>query len=243
MPAIAAEHAALGRGRPPGCSPSRVGPRLRDHQADDVADDHDEDAEVEQRAAEPQQPRLVELRRAGGPAELVVPPPPDGAADAGRDERHDVRQAPPHRAARSAPVEAHRPRPRPWRGTEGSGRARRRAAAGRARPPPVRGDGPGATRTRPARAACGDRASTAAPAGAARCPAGGRTHPQPEPDVRRWPRTPGDRREAGAARARRPVLRQQLRAWATAGRAAAILHGTTGRKSGSSRPSAARGSA
>ena len=53
--------------------PDRAGPGLRDHQADDVAEDHHQDAEMEHRAADPQQPCLVELRRAGGPAELVVP--------------------------------------------------------------------------------------------------------------------------------------------------------------------------
>ena len=56
----------------------------------DVPDDHDEQAEVEQRAADPQQPRLVELRGAGGPAELVVAVAPDRAAD--QDGEHDVGQ-------------------------------------------------------------------------------------------------------------------------------------------------------
>ena len=63
--------------------PHRVGPRLRDQQADDVAADDPEHAEVEQRAADAQQPVLVELGGAGGPAELVVAVAPQVADDEG----------------------------------------------------------------------------------------------------------------------------------------------------------------
>ena len=58
--------------------PDRVGPRLRHQQADDVAADDAEHPEVEQRAADPQQPVLVELGGPGGPAELVVAVAPPG---------------------------------------------------------------------------------------------------------------------------------------------------------------------
>ena len=68
----------------------RLGPRLRDDQPADVPDDHEQQAEVEQRRADPQQPRLVQLRRARRPAELVVAVAPDRAADQDRD--HDVRE-------------------------------------------------------------------------------------------------------------------------------------------------------
>src|SRR5690606_16205939 len=46
-----------------------------------------------QRAAQPEQPLLVQLRRAGGPAELVVAVAPDVAADEDRDGH--VRQSHP----------------------------------------------------------------------------------------------------------------------------------------------------
>ena len=52
--------------------PHGVGPRLRHQQPDDVAADDAEHPEVEQRAADPQEPVLVELGGPGGPAELVV---------------------------------------------------------------------------------------------------------------------------------------------------------------------------
>src|SRR5699024_8256719 len=42
---------------------------------------HHDDAVVEQRAADPQHPRFVELGRAGGPAELVVPVAPEHPAE------------------------------------------------------------------------------------------------------------------------------------------------------------------
>ena len=58
-------------------------------QADHVAEEDAEDAEVEQRAADAQQPVLVELRGAGGPAELVVAVAPDVADD--EDRQADVR--------------------------------------------------------------------------------------------------------------------------------------------------------
>ena len=72
--------------------PDRAGPGLRNHQADDVAEDHHQNAEMKQRAADPQQPAFVELRRSGGPAELVVPVAPPGADHQDRDGhvRHDV---------------------------------------------------------------------------------------------------------------------------------------------------------
>src|SRR5690606_26871191 len=68
--------------------------------ADDVADDHHEEAEVEQRAADAQQPRFVQLRGAGGPAELVVAVPPDRAEDQDRD--HHVRQHAPQQDVEGA---------------------------------------------------------------------------------------------------------------------------------------------
>ena len=54
-------------------------------QADDVAEEDPDDAEVEQRAADPQQPVLVELGGPGGPAELVVAVTPQVAHDEGRE--------------------------------------------------------------------------------------------------------------------------------------------------------------
>ena len=48
--------------------PDRLGPGPRHEQADDVAADDAEHAEVEHRAPPPQQPVLVELRRPGRPA-------------------------------------------------------------------------------------------------------------------------------------------------------------------------------
>ena len=61
-------------------------------QTHDVPEEHHKNAEVEQRARDPQQPRLIELRRAGGPPELVVtitPPGSDGD-DRQRHVRHHV---------------------------------------------------------------------------------------------------------------------------------------------------------
>src|SRR5262249_12679531 len=52
--------------------PYGVGPRGGDEQSADVAEGHEQDAEVEQGAAPAQQPAFVELGGAGGPAELVV---------------------------------------------------------------------------------------------------------------------------------------------------------------------------
>ena len=62
-----------------------LGPRLGDDEAADVPDEDEQDAEVEERRADAQQARLVELGRAGRPAELVVAVAPDGAADEARD--------------------------------------------------------------------------------------------------------------------------------------------------------------
>ena len=56
-----------------------------------MADDHPEHAEVEQRAADAQQPVLVELRRAGGPAELVVAVAPEVPDDEDRRGRRRAR--------------------------------------------------------------------------------------------------------------------------------------------------------
>ncbi|CKQ35268.1 Uncharacterised protein [Mycobacterium tuberculosis] len=62
-----------------------LSPRLRDHEPDTVADDDHQDAEMKHRAGDPQQPRLVQLGRAGGPAEFVIAVAPPGAD---RDDRH-----------------------------------------------------------------------------------------------------------------------------------------------------------
>ena len=83
--------------------PHRLGQPHRNQQTDDVADQDEEDAEVEQRRADPQQPGLVQLGGAGGPAELVVAVAPDGAAD--QDRQRDVGEHAPqqhlHRVALS----------------------------------------------------------------------------------------------------------------------------------------------
>ena len=79
--------------------PDRLGPRLRDAQPDDVADEDAEDAEVEQRAADAQQPVLVELRGPGGPAELVVAVAP---ASGRRRRRSGRRRERPPTGARSS---------------------------------------------------------------------------------------------------------------------------------------------
>ena len=63
----------------------RLRPRLGDDEAADVPEEDEQDAEVEERRADAQQARLVELRRAGRPPELVVAVAPDGAADEARD--------------------------------------------------------------------------------------------------------------------------------------------------------------
>ena len=66
-----------------------------DQDAADVAERDQQDAEVEQRAAQAQQAALVELGGAGGPAELVVAVPPvvahheDGDRDVGDDDPED----------------------------------------------------------------------------------------------------------------------------------------------------------
>src|SRR5699024_11193625 len=60
---------------------------LRYHEADDMSDEHDDNPVVEQRAADPQQRRLVELRGPGGPPELVVAVAPDESDDHQR-QRH-----------------------------------------------------------------------------------------------------------------------------------------------------------
>ena len=65
--------------------PECAGPALGNDETDDVPEDHHQDAEVEQRAADPQQPALVELGGAGGPAEFVVPVSPPGADHQDRD--------------------------------------------------------------------------------------------------------------------------------------------------------------
>jgi len=46
--------------------------RFRNQQTDDVTENHHQDAEMEHRARDAQQPRLIQLRRPRGPAELVV---------------------------------------------------------------------------------------------------------------------------------------------------------------------------
>src|SRR5207249_2510977 len=72
------------------------GPGFRYQQADDVAADDAEQAEVEQRAADPQQAVLVELGGAGGPAELVVAVTPEvagdehGQTDVGHDDPQEL---------------------------------------------------------------------------------------------------------------------------------------------------------
>ena len=55
----------------------RLGPRLRDHQAEEVPEDDEEQPVVEQRRAVAQEALLVQLAGPGGPAELVVAVPPD----------------------------------------------------------------------------------------------------------------------------------------------------------------------
>ena len=112
-------------------------PRHGDHEADEVADDDEDEAEVEQRRADPQQPRLVQLRGARGPAELVVAVAPDRAADEQR--QHDVREDSPqqhvHREAsraRAAAAAGRRRRARPPRGE-----ARRRPSGARPRRRPA----------------------------------------------------------------------------------------------------------
>ena len=83
-----------------------LGPALRHAQAHHVAEEHREDPEVEQRAAPAQQAALVHLRRAGGPAELVVAVAPhvaqheDRQAQVGDDHpENDVDRAGGHRRA------------------------------------------------------------------------------------------------------------------------------------------------
>ena len=106
----------------------------------DVAADDEQDAEVEQRRAEPQQPALVQLAGARRPAELVVAVAPDVAADEDRDapgtgrSTHRTRSRRAHRrrlpctpAGRTVPARPPRPAARcgqarsarsqvPWRG-------------------------------------------------------------------------------------------------------------------------------
>src|SRR5690348_12863460 len=83
--------------------PGGPGPVLGDEQADQVTRDHAEHAEVEERGAQAQQPVLVELRGACGPAELVVAIAPvvadheHGQADVGEDHPRED----PHRRATS----------------------------------------------------------------------------------------------------------------------------------------------
>ncbi len=70
-------------------------PALGDDQSADVPDQHQQDPEVEQRAADAQQPPFVELRGAGGPAELVVAVAPDVSEDEHREAdvgQHDPQQ-------------------------------------------------------------------------------------------------------------------------------------------------------
>src|SRR5680860_900120 len=67
----------------------RLGPALGYAEPDDVAEEHADDPEVEQRATDPQQPVLVELRGPRGPAELVVAVPPEMAHH--EDRETDVR--------------------------------------------------------------------------------------------------------------------------------------------------------
>ena len=62
-----------------------VGPGLRDQDADHVAADHGEQADVEERAADLQPARLEQLRRARRPGELVAAVAPDVADDERRD--------------------------------------------------------------------------------------------------------------------------------------------------------------
>src|SRR5690606_40375742 len=77
-----------------------LGPALRDEQPADVAQQDQQDAEVEQGAADAQQPPLVELGGAGGPAELVVAVAPDVAED--EHGEADVRQDDPQQDAAGA---------------------------------------------------------------------------------------------------------------------------------------------
>src|SRR5690606_28275032 len=78
----------------------RRGPGLGHHQADEVPAEHQQDADVEQRAAPAQDVALVQLRGAGGPAELVVPV----AVDRAQYEHHQghVRQDRPEQDVRGA---------------------------------------------------------------------------------------------------------------------------------------------
>src|SRR5262249_35106147 len=70
--------------------PDRVRPGFGDQDAEDVPRDRGEGAVVEDRGAPLQQPPLLELGRTAGPAELRVPPPPDGPD--GEDAERQVRQ-------------------------------------------------------------------------------------------------------------------------------------------------------
>src|ERR1019366_7074435 len=59
--------------------PGRAGRRLGHQDPEHVAADDEQDAEVKQRRAEPQQAALIQLAGPGGPAELVVAVAPDMA--------------------------------------------------------------------------------------------------------------------------------------------------------------------
>src|SRR5262249_6561304 len=74
--------------------PDRMRPGFRDQDAEDVSGDRGKGAVVEDRGAPFQQPPLLELGRAAGPAGLVVPPPPDGS-DGEDDERQVWQYDPP----------------------------------------------------------------------------------------------------------------------------------------------------
>src|SRR5215472_7972276 len=67
--------------------PDRLRPRLGNEQAANVTESDQENAEVEEGAADSQQPALVKLGRAGGPAKFVIPVAPDMTDDEGRESR------------------------------------------------------------------------------------------------------------------------------------------------------------
>ena len=178
-------------------------------------DEDDQDAEVEQRAADAQQPRLVELRRPGGPAELVVAPAPDVPPT--RMAIDDVRAARPRAAPRRSSAGPGGQRdvgPRSLRVTR---RRRSRSRRGRRSPAADRcGRGPG-RRPRPAargRAAGCRRPRTAPAYGVPSSTRASRSSSRParcsrssgQPDVGRATRRSPARRAGSRAARRRDQL-------------------------------------
>ena len=189
--------------------PDRLGPGLRDHQAADVADEDHQDAEVEQRRADPQQPRLVQLGGPGGPAELVVAVAPDRAADQRSPARGRAARPRAARPSASPPVDE-RQQPRVVRlqpdGLASAARPRPSPAPPAGRPARRRA---GSRRPRPARAAYGrcvvdQREPEQLEAGPV-APAAGRRRPPGRPARRTPAPAAGSRAARRAVSTRKPL--------------------------------------